>query len=540
VTTPPDAARLALDGREWGHAYRLLSERAGAGTLSVDELDWLATASYLTGRDEEAFEHWSEAHVAALAAGDPRRAAQLGYRIGSGLGFKGDVPRLSGWVARVRRVLDSVDVDCVEHGYVELGMGFCRLFEAGDILGAREFASRAAKIADRFGDLELRTVARLLEGRCIIYLGDLTEGLAMLDEAMVAVETEEVSAVVAGDAYCIAIDACHEVFDVRRCEVWSAAFVAWCDAQPDLVLYRGHCLLHQAELLQLHGRWADGVAFAREACQRLSEPVNPFVLGGAHYVEAELHRLRAEFTEAEEAYERAHLAGCDPHPGLALLRLAQGQVDAAAAGVRRALAQAEGPIGRAWVLGPSIEIFLAAGDVPAAEAAGEELSALAGQLGSRLLDAQACQMGGAVLVAQGDGDGALAVLGRALSGWNELDAPYDAARTRLLIAAACEALGDREGARMERTAAHVALESLGSGAGNPIPRPLPGGLSPREAEVLALVARGGTNRAIAEQLFVSEKTVTSHLTHVFSKLGVSSRAAATAFAYEHGLAGRPS
>jgi DNA-binding CsgD family transcriptional regulator len=518
VTTPPDAARLALDGREWGHAYRLLSERAGAGTLSVDELDWLATASYLTGRDEEAFEHWSEAHVAALAAGDPRRAAQLGYRIGSGLGFKGDVPRLSGWVARVRRVLDSVDVDCVEHGYVELGMGFCRLFEAGDILGAREFASRAAKIADRFGDLELRTVARLLEGRCIIYLGDLTEGLAMLDEAMVAVETEEVSAVVAGDAYCIAIDACHEVFDVRRCEVWSAAFVAWCDAQPDLVLYRGHCLLHQA-------------AF------RTGEPVRPrwSALRRSRVAPASgrVHRsrggLRAGAPGGLRPPPRPGVAPPGPGPG----RRRRRRRPPGARASRRTHRPGEGP-------GPVHRDLPGRRRRPGGRAAGEELSALAGQLGSRLLDAQACQMGGAVLVAQGDGDGALAVLGRALSGWNELDAPYDAARTRLLIAAACEALGDREGARMERTAAHVALESLGSGAGNPIPRPLPGGLSPREAEVLALVARGGTNRAIAEQLFVSEKTVTSHLTHVFSKLGVSSRAAATAFAYEHGLAGRPS
>jgi DNA-binding CsgD family transcriptional regulator/tetratricopeptide (TPR) repeat protein len=539
VRPPPDAARRALDGREWGHAYRLLSDRAGAGTLSVDELDWLATAAYLTGRDEEAFHHWSEAHRSALAAGDARRAARLGYRIGSGMGFKGDVPRLSGWVARVRRVLEAVNVDCVEHGYLELGMGFCRLFEAGDVPGAREFATRAAKVADRFGDVELRTVAGLLEARCVIYLGDLAEGLGMLDEAMVAVENDELSSVVAGDAYCTAIDACHELFDVRRCEVWSAAFVAWCDAQPDLVLYRGHCLLHQAELLQLHGRWADGAAFARQACQRLSEPLNRLVLGGAHYVEAELHRLRAEFDQAEEAYQRAHMAGCDPHPGLALLRLAQGHTDVAVAAARRALAQAEGPIGRARVLGPSIEILLAAGDVAAAEAAGHELAALAGELGSRLLDAQACQMRGAALLAMGDGAGALTLLGRALSGWIELDAPYDAARTRLLVAAACEALGDHEGARMERAAANVVLESLGAGAGSSIPRPLPGGLSPREAEVLALVARGGTNRAIAEQLFISEKTVTSHLTHVFAKLGVTSRAAATAFAYEHGLAGRP-
>lgn len=536
---PADAARSALDRREWGHAYRLLSERAGAGPLSVDELDWLATAAYLTGRDEEAFGRWAEAHRAALGAGDAERAVRLGFRISSGMGFKGDIGRASGWVARIQRVLEGVAIDCVEQGYLELGRCFGAMFETGNIPGAREFAARAAKIADRFADVELRTVARLFEGRCVISMGDIAEGLAMLDEAMVAVEMEEVSPIMVGDAYCIVIDACHELFDVRRCEVWSAAFVAWCDAQPDLVLYRGHCLLHQAELLQLHGRWADGVAFARDACRRLSEPLNLFAVGGAHYVQAELHRLRGEFAEAEEAYERAHQAGCDPHPGLALLRLAQGQGDVAAAAVRRALAQSESPMGRARILSPSIEILLAAGDVSAADAAQQELAALAGELSSRLLDAQSYQMGGAVLLALGDGAGALAVLRRALSGWSELDAPYDAARTRLLIAAACDALGDDEGARMERTSAQAALDQLGSGAGSSVPRPLPGGLSAREAEVLVLVARGRTNRAIAEELFISEKTVTSHLTHVFTKLGVTSRTAASAFAYEHGLAGRP-
>ena len=213
----------------------------------------------------------------------------------------------------------------------------------------------------------------------------------------------------------------------------------------------------------------------------------------------------------------------------------------AASAVGRALAEAQGPIGRARVLGPYIEVVLAAGDVPAAEAASQELTALADELGSRLLDAQAHRMRGAVLLALGDSGGALPLLRRALSGWRELDAPYDAARTRLDIAAACEAVGDHEGARMERTVAQAVLEELGSGAGPPIPRPLPGGLSPCEAEVLVLVARGRTNRAIADELFISEKTVTSHLTHVFAKLGVTSRAGATAFAYEHGLTdGAPS
>lgn len=535
-----DAARSALDRRQWGRAYRLLSEQAAGGPLGIDELEWLATAAYLTGRDEEAFARWANAHQACLSAGDTRRAARLGLQLSNGLGFKGDIARASGWVTRVRRVLDEEGGDCAEHGYLEYATGMCRIFEDGDVAGARDSFARAIKIADRFGDRELRALALLGEGRCLIYLGELAEGLSMLDEAMVSVEAGEVSPVVAGDAYCTVIDGCHEIFDVRRCEAWTDSFARWCEAQPDLVLYRGHCLLHGAELLQLHGKWDEGVAFARQACARLAEPVNFLVLGGAHYVEAELHRLRGDFAEAERAYERAHGAGCDPHPGLALLRLAQGRPEVAEAAVRRALAQAEGAVGRARVLGPSAEILLASGDVDGARAVVEELERVAGDLGSPWLRAQTEQLTGAIRVAQGDCAGALVSLRRALAGWRELDAPYDAARTRLLIAEACEALGDHDGAAMERRTAGAAIHHLGAVGGvrmNRAPR-RPGGLTDREVEVLALVAQGDSNRSIAEKLFISEKTVTSHLTHIFTKLGVSSRSAATAYAYEHGVAGR--
>ena len=537
----PDAARQAIERHEWGQAYRLLCEEAASGPLSIDGLDSLGTVAYLTGREGEAFDRWTEAHAACLAAGDVPRAARLGLQLALALGFKGDIGRSSGWVARVRQVLDQT-ADCVEHGYLEYAAGMCRIFADGDLPGAREAFARAAKVAERFGDRELRTLANLGVGRCVIYLGDVAEGVSLLDEAMVSVEADEVSPVVAGDAYCTVIDGCHELFDVRRCEAWSESFTRWCDAQPDLVLYRGHCLLHRAELLQLHGRWAQGVAFAREACERLAEPVNDLVLGGAHYVEAELRRLRGEFADAEQGYERAHQAGCDPHPGLSLLRLAQGRIDSASAGVRRVLAESEDPIRRAKVLGPFAEIMLAAGDAAGASAAVHELAGIALEFGSPFLRAQAAQLTGATRLAQGDPTGALVSLRAALSGWTELDAPYDAARTRLLIGDACDAVGDGDGAAMERRAARAALDRLAAesrvfGTTTTTPPAPPAGLSDREVEVLVLVAEGRTNRAIAEALFISEKTVTSHLSHIFTKLGVSSRAAATAFAYEHGLAG---
>jgi DNA-binding CsgD family transcriptional regulator len=536
VEPQEDAVGAALERRDWGLAHRLLSEQAASVPLSVDELDTLGVAAYLIGREAEAFTHWTGAHAACLDTGDIQRAARIGIQLSQALGFKGDIGRASGWVARVRQLLDQT-AECVEHGYLEHAAGMCRIFEDGDLPGARELFARAAKVADRFGDRELRVLANLGVGRCVIYLGDVAEGLALLDEVMVSVEAAEVSPIVAGDAYCTVIDGCHELFDVRRCEVWSESFTRWCEAQPDLVLYRGHCLLHQAELLQLHGRWAEGVDAARQACERLAEPVNDLVIGGAHYVEAELRRLRGEFAAAEQAYERAHQNGCDPNPGLSLLRLAQGRVDAAGAGVRRALAESEGRIARAKVLGAYAEIMLAAGDVDAADDAVHELAGIALEFGSPLLRAQAAQLTGAARLAHGDTTGALVSLRAALSGWTDLDAPYDAARTRLLIADACDSVGDADGAAMERRAARTILDRLAAESRTRGTRTEPpAGLSEREVEVLALVAEGRTNRAIAEALFISEKTVTSHLSHIFTKLGVSSRAAATAFAYQHGLA----
>jgi DNA-binding CsgD family transcriptional regulator len=506
---------------------------SGGPELDLEDLDRRAVAAYLSGREDESLSLWEEGHHACAGAADPVGAARFGLRLSSALGFKGDIPRMSGWVERVRRLLDDAGVDCVELGFVEHGTGMCRIFQDGDIVSARAGFERAAKVAERFGDRELLTLARIGTGRCLIYLGELGEGLSLLDEAMVSVEAREISPIAVGDAFCTVIDACFELFDLARCEAWTESFSRWCDAQPGLVLYRGHCLLHRAELLLVHGAWAEAAPAAREACARLAEPVNLLTLGGAHYIEGEVHRLAGRAAEAEAAYERANEHGCQPQPGLALLRLAQGRGDAAASSIRRVLAEAEGPVARARVLGPFVEIVLDAGDVAAARSAAEELGVVATELASPLLRAAAATAIGSVLLAEGDAEGALIALRRACRGWAELDAPYEGARSRLLVADACDALGDADGAHLERRAAEATLTALGAGGARTT---LPGGLTGREAEVLALVAAGKTNRAIADALFISEKTVASHLSHIFTKLGVASRSAATAWAYEHGLA----
>jgi DNA-binding CsgD family transcriptional regulator len=538
-----DDARAAFGRGEWGNAYRGLTRLASGGQLSVDDLDRLATAAYLTGRDEEAFDHWSRAHQEATAATDVRRAVGFGARLASVIGFKGDIGRASGWAERTRRLVDDARLDCVETGYLDHATATCRVFETGDFAGAAALFARARKIGQRFRDRELIALAQIGEGRCLIYLGEVADGVALLDEGIVGVEAGDVSPINTGDAYCTVIDGCHELFDVRRCHTWAQSFTRWCDAQPELVLYRGQCLLHRADVMIVRGEWDVGAAEATQACQRLAEPVNLLTVGRAQYLEGDYHRLRGAFAQAEASYERANESGFEPQPGLALLRLAQGDLRAAEASIRRALSERPMPIRRAVVLDAYVEIVLAAGDIASGAAAADELETVAKALGSQFLRAQAARAAGAVRMAEGKPSAALVELRRAAGEWGELGAPYEAARTRVLIAAACHAVGDTDGQGLELRAARgvftslrasPALASLDTGVA-PDERELPGGLTTREVEIVSLLAAGKTNRAIAQDLMVSEKTVASHVSHILTKLGLPSRAAATAYAYEHGL-----
>jgi DNA-binding NarL/FixJ family response regulator len=542
-----ERGRAAYDARAWGDAHARLSAADHEVPLDPSDLERLAVAARLIGHDAESLDLWERAHQGWLAAGEPARAARAAVWLAMRFLLEGEAARSGGWLARARRLLDEHRSDGIERGYLLLPEAV-RSALAGDAAASQARFAELGSIGERFGDRDLITLGRLGEGRSLVRLGEVQRGMVLLDEVMVAVTADEVSPVVVGDVYCSVIDACDETFDVRRAQEWTGALVRWTASQPDASPYRGSCLVHRAELLQLHGEWPDAVGELEHACECLAGPPVHQAIGGAWYRLAELHRLRGDADAAEEHYRRGSRWGRDPHPGLALLRLAQGRVDAAVAAIRRVVAEARNARMRAADLSACVEIMLAANDPGAARTASDELARLADALGAPFLRALAAQATGAVLLAEGQPHAALTALRDAADGWHAIEAPYEAARTRVLIGLAHRALGDEDTAGIELEAVRHAFAALGA---TPDLRRLDAAARPaaaagdtssltrREIEVLRLVATGVTNRAVAQRLGISEKTVARHVSNIFTKLGLSTRAAATAYAFQHDLLPRP-
>ena len=536
-----DRGRVAFDRSQWGEAFAQLSAADRDTALTPEDLERLAVAAHLVGEDEASTAAYERAHRQLLDRGEVVRAVRSAFWLIFGLVIRGEMARAGGWLARAQRLLDDHELDCAERGYL-LVPAATRTMHSGDPWSAHDTFGRAAELGVRFGEPDLVTLGRLGQGTSLIRAGRPAEGLTLLDEAMIAVISEEVSPVVAGKVYCGVIVACQEAFDLRRAHEWVAALSDWCDRQPDLVPFRGQCSVHRAEIMQLHGEWSEAMDEVEQARARLTEPSGQPTRGMAYYQEGELHRLRGEFAEAEEAYQQAARWGREPHPGLALLWLAQGNVEAAAAAIRRVVDEAQA-LSRATLLPASVEIMLAADHGGAARDAADELAAVAADLDAPLLEAMSATATGTVLLEEGDPSAALEALHRACARWRELAAPYEHARARVLVGRACRALGDQQTGDLELAAAQHDFRRLGAAPDRKrveallgtATRGTAGGPTPRQLEVLALVAKGRTNRQIGAELSISEQTVRRHLQNLFRTLGVPSRAAATAYALEHDL-----
>lgn len=539
------SARRALErGRRsyakgaWVDAYESLKAADEAATLAPGDLELLARAAYMLGRDDDYVRGLERAHYGHLDAGDVGRAAGCAWWIGLSLLMSNEVAPATGWFARGNRLLDRERSDCVERGYLVLAR-MLQSFAEGDFQAAHDAAAEAIEIGQRFGDRDLVAIGVMDQGHALLELGRTSEGLRLIDESMVAATSGELSPIVAGILYCNTIAVCRSVFEVRRAREWTSALTAWCERQPDMVAHKGVCLVHRAEIMQLQGAWSEAL---EEAAQVTTEgTLNRRAAAAGLYVQGEIHRLRGELDEAEAAFRLSTRVRGDAQPGLALLRLAQGRADAALGAIRRAAAgEPTGSLSRARLLPAYAEVALAAGNVDEAAHAGDELAATSETHDSDALRAMSAYTQGQVSLARGEIEEALSSLRVALLRWLTLEAPYEAARTRVLLGRVYVELGDDDGAALELEAARAAFAELGArpdlerldaqarpGAAGPSH-----GLSPRELQVLRLLATGETNKSIAAELVLSERTVDRHVSNIYAKLAVSSRAAATARAYE--------
>ncbi len=544
-------AREHYASRAWADARDGLARAAEHEPLSRADLWLLAWCAGLSGREplqlaalEQIYQADSESD-----SDDALQAARAAFWLAFRLGVMGEASRASGWQVRAERLVARVGRDCVEQGYLLLNEVRAHVM-AGDYSAAYETAMKAEQTGARFGDADLCVFARSMQGRVLIRQGQLEAGLKLLDEVMLAVTTGDLSPVLTGLMYCTAVDSCQSVYAIDRAREWTAALGRWCDAQPQLVTFTGACLVSRADVMQMSGRWLEAMAEVDQAEQCYLQSIDPRAVGEAHYRRAEIQRLRGDLAAAEESYRQASQRGRDAQPGLALLRLAQGRADTAVNALRRAAGDASDPFQRAKLWPALIEALLRTNATAEARAASIELDAVARSFGSDLLHALAAHARGAVELAEGNARAAAATLGTAFRGLQAVGAPYLAAKARVALACACQALGDEDGAELEAEAARAifcalgavldlaAIDAFTAASATAAPgtaAPGTGGLTARELEVLRLVASGKTNKIIARELCLAEKTVDRHLSNILAKLDVPSRAGATAYAYQHKL-----
>jgi DNA-binding NarL/FixJ family response regulator len=500
------------------------------------DLEQWGLAAFLTGALAEAAAVRERAHRAYLADGDPDGASRVAFWLGLTAALRGDVAQASGWWGLMRSVQGDRFVVSVWRGYELLTIAMQDLFQ-DRAEGALRVSAEVLEIAGRHDDLDLRVFAGNARGQALLATGDFAGGLSELDATMLLATANPVSPQAVGIVYCAVVSNCKECLDVERSVEWTRVLDEWCSAQPGLVPFQGACMVHRSEVLQLRGEWGRAIA---EVDRLLDQPEpNRISIGEAHYQRAELHRLRGEFDAAEAAYRAALAHGKDPQPGLALMRLAQGRRESAMGALKRAIEEPRPThmLTRLWRA--LVDVALASGDLACASKASAHLDAVAAASDAAFLRACAAMARGQIALSSGKPQEALGTLRSALDGFNATGSPYDVARCRVAIAHACDALGDRETARLEREAARATFTSLQA---RPDLDLLDGArtsdrhsLTRREVEILQLLATGATNRGIAEELVLSEKTVARHVANIFTKLDVSNRATATAWAHQHGL-----
>ena len=534
-----ESARQAFVTHDWASAYESFVAVRDRDVLTAGDFHTLGESAWWLGRIDSCLEAFEAAYHRYLGDEQPIPAAMSAFYLALHSMSRGDAAQGSGWLTRARRLVAD-DSETAPHGYLH----YIDIFSAlgsGNFDEAELLAQQMEALGRRIDEPNLAALGVLGRGRVLVKRGKVDAGMSLLDDAMLEAMSGRLDPTWAGTIYCHLMDVCHELADVRRAAEWTQATSRWCDTIPDANLYPGICRVHRAQVMQVQGDWEGAESEADRACRDMLG-VHVGTAAGGQYELGEIRRLRGDFTGAEEAFKQAHELGRDPQPGLALMRLAQGRIDLAVASMRATLGATADPLARARLCVANVEIALAAGDIDTADATASELEQTAATYSSPGLQAAAKGARGTVLLARERAPEALVELRDACRRWQEIEAPYEAAKTRLLLADAYRVLSDDDAVLMELDAADAVFRRLGadwdsqSVADRRGGATLPSGLTRREVEVLQLVAAGRSNREIAAELFISERTVHRHVSNILAKLDVPSRAAATAFAYEHGLA----
>jgi ATP/maltotriose-dependent transcriptional regulator MalT len=537
---PLAQARDALDRQDWQAGFDLLvgaSSPNGDPAVDAERFDLLADAAWWLGRLDDCIDSREQAYALYDELGEHRRAGQCAVWLFEHHAFRASPAIAGAWLRRARRALEA-DEECPEFGALLL-----REAEVtdggGDYETAASLAERGVELGRRLRSADLEAEGLQTWGRVLINQGRPADGFALLDEAMLLALGGRLSPYSTGKVYCSLISACEELGDLARAAEWTTATARWAERHP-FAVFPGLCRVHHASALQWRGEWAEAEREAERARDELAE-INLPNAAAAYAEIGDIRRRLGDLDAAEAAFAEADRLCSQPRAGLALLRLAQGQPDRATSIITDALEGAtHNRLAGAKLLAARAQIAVALGDLATAAAAVDELEAIADAFESAALQAMAASARGRVQLTEGNAD-AGATLRAAVARWTELGVPYEIATARTLLGQACRDVDDEMGAVAAFDAARGLFDELGVGLEareTPSPRnpaALPAGLTSREAEVLRLVAAGHTNKEIAGALFLSDKTIARHVSNIFTKVGVSTRSAATAFAFEHDL-----
>ena len=540
VVTALHRAREAYERREWLTAYKTLSDLDNTALTATDFMT-LADTAELLGHSNDAIQALQRAHHSAVNAQEPRLAIRATARLAMLLALRGETAVAAGWLASGERLLEDIGEDVVEHGYLLVARMLERV-GVGDLETAAQVPPKIIDCARRHGDANLRAIGLNQQGRVLTVFGQVAEGVRFLDEAMTGIVSGEVDdPILAGEVYCSMIEACQWLGDWGRAAQWTNALTTWCDQQIGLVAFTGQCAVHRAQLMRFNGAFADAVVELERAVERYEAAGNHAAVALAYIERGDVLRLMGDFDGADQAYATAVLHGSDVQLGRAQLSLSRGNIEGAVTMVRRILAAVQGDIFRHRLIPACVEVLLAANHVDEASALADELASIADDYNNVAVHGAASTVAAQVGLARHDGETALTAATAALSYWFQLNAAYEAARSRVLIGRALQLLGDDDGADLELRTALAAFQVQGATVDAQAVAELlgaqhrPGGLTQREVEVIGLVAEGRTNAQIASDLHLSVKTVARHLSNIFTKLDVGSRTQAVAVAHQYRL-----